>query len=121
MDEQFGRGQWRPLNRFAVWESTKNKWRAIANGRCGVAVAQQRMRLQEPSATRKPIQRSTRDMKNAFRQIARADVHACVHIVAALHRVDKCLVCAELSGLAFGVGAAVNHFNRVLAHFVVVC
>ena len=33
MDAKFGKGAWRPLKRFAVFEAAKQKWRAIDNGR----------------------------------------------------------------------------------------
>ena len=95
MNEKFGEGQWRPIKRFAVWEASTNKWRAIDNGRSsghndaadlferihttstdmGLAVAQKLIRLQSEACTRMPIQCSTRDMKNAFRQFSRADIH----------------------------------------------
>jgi len=41
------------------------------------------------------------------------------HIVVAFHPTLRRWVFVELNGLAFGIGVAVNHFNRVPAHFTV--
>ena len=48
------------------------------------------------------VLRSTRDMTRAFRQIAPAEIHARVHIVAVWHPVAKEWRFTELDGLAFG-------------------
>ena len=137
MDEQFVRGQWRPIKSCVVGEVSKNRWRAIGNGRSsghneavelyerihttstdmGLAVAQRLLRLQVPRSTTKPIHCSARDMRNAFRQIARVDIHARFHILAAFHPTWKAWVFVAFSGLVVGIGAAVNHCNRVPAHF----
>ena len=88
-----------------LFYAAKQKWRAIDNGRSsghnvavdlfekihttstemGMVVAQRLLRLQAEVGGHATIERSTRDMNSAFRQIARADVHARFHIIAAFH------------------------------------
>ena len=118
---------------FAVWEDSKGKCRAIDNGRpsghndaadlserihttstdMGLAVARRLLGHQVGVEPPRVVHRNTRDMKHGFRQISRADIHSRYHIAAACHPRLNIWVFAELVGLAFGIGVAVNYCNRV--------
>ena len=103
MDDRYGHVGWPPLQRFAAWEQSKGRWRAIPNDRASghnvaaelcasicttsaymrLAIVQRLFHLQSTMGKPREVRRSTRDMTNAFGQIARVDAHACFHIVAA--------------------------------------
>ena len=138
MDAKFGRMPGGLSRGLQFLQLQKQKWRAIDTGRSsghndavdlcerihttstemGLAVAQRLLRLQAEQRGNAPILRITRDMKNAFRQIERADIHARFHIVAAYNPVLRGWRFVGLSGLAFGIGMAVNHVNRAPAHLL---
>jgi len=139
MDKHWGKGAWRALVRFAVYQASSDKWRVIDNGRTALhnwtleaderihttsvemgaaTVRYMRQQAQARLRGRLAVASSTHDMKSAFRQLPVRDEDRCLHIVAACDVLSRSWVFFELDGLAFGLGAAVLEFNRVPAHLV---
>ena len=138
-DCKYGANGWRATPRFAVWQTSAEKWRVIDNGlasqtnlladlmerihttslEMGFTIVRAVLVAYEKQGIRAPgFARGTRDMKRAYRQVLRWAGHAHLHIICIWHPLKRCWVFAELRGLAFGLVVAVNHFNRVPAQLV---
>ena len=136
MDTRWGRGQWRCLVRFAIWQSGAQKYRLIDNGRTGghnatlstnecihtatvesgaAMMACLRRIAAAPLVGKLRALSSTQDMRRAFRQLGVRDEDRRYHIIA-LYEPGQGWRFGELDGLAFGLGAAVLEFNRVPEH-----
>ena len=103
MDRRLGRGRWRPLVRFAVWQAGAQKYRVIDNGRTaghnytlstcerihtasiesGAAMIRRlRQLLDKPLSGPLAVRSSTQDMQRAFRQLGVRDHERRYHIIA---------------------------------------
>ena len=102
-DAKFGKGRWRAMKRFAVWQPNANDWRVIDNGlssdhndvvqayekihtassSLGFAIARYLYRLICFMGSLCRLKRGTRDWKRAYRQLPRWMQHAAYHIVCA--------------------------------------
>ena len=102
MDKKYGKGKWRALKRFALWQAHHESWRVIDNGRTsltndsfgsdetihitnnamGFAILQALRRLVGSELIGKwAILLSSRDMKGAYRQMRVHQDHACFSII----------------------------------------
>ncbi len=140
-DQRFGRGCWRALKRFAVYQAGHESWRVIDNGlssshndtarllerihtttsEVSMAIIQRLFALLRAAGRSPvPVHRATRDMKRAYRQVSVMEHEQPFHIVCAWHLEEQQWRFAELRGLAFGLTASVIHFNRMPAHLTAV-
>ena len=140
MDGRWGRGQWRCLVRFAVWQAGAAKYRVIDNGRTAShnmtlstserihtattesgAAMMRRLRQHVNQDLRGPWQprSATQDMKRAFRQLAVRTADRKYQIIA-VWIPERGWCFGELDALGFGLGAAVLEFNRCPEHMVAV-
>jgi len=136
MDRRFGRGRWRPLPRHVIWQS--GKWRPIDDGRRSFTNAlttvsestvcippeflllllRRLMSMFVDITGAVPIwaenfQFATEDWWKGFRQIAPRAQDRGLAVVALRDPVSGRHLYAALKGLPFGLGAAVNQFNRL--------
>ena len=138
LDAKYGKGAWRAMVRFALWQDTRQKWRLIDNGRTsrhndahrtsekihitsvemGIAIAQRLRSYLGPSHAEEDILRGTTDMKSAYRQVPVHPDQQRFHIVALWHPSRAQWMFAELHALCFGLSSAVLQFNRVPCHFL---
>ena len=134
MDARHGKGRWRPMPRFAVWQQAHSKWRLIDNAKesdtNSTLQAWERIHTTSSSASFAAVRRlrnlhgaaldggwevrvSTHDLEKAYRQVPVNPQHLRYSIVAIFHPERQQWVFAECDGLAFGLGAAVLGFNRI--------
>jgi len=139
LDKRWGRGSWRPIVRFVVWQEGSQKWRQIDDAKQSLhnrafgteeqihttsnavsAAVYRRMRqlngmpLHDGSA---PLG-STEDMDNAYHQIPVHTDDLCFMVVAVWSPVAREWQFGVMTSMAFGLAGAVLHFNRVPALIV---
>ena len=138
MDARFGRGKWRPLPRHVIWQA--NKWRPIDDGKraktnalttvsesvvCippefllvlsrGVEATFRQVTGQRPEWS-KGIRMATEDWWKGFRQLAPTRKDRGLAVVAVQNPQTQNWEYSALRGLPFGLGSAVNQFNRLPA------
>ena len=123
MDANCGKGEWRAMVRFALWQDGRQKWRLIDNGRTGrhngvcrasgkfhitsvergIAVAQRLTSYMGATEPREDILRGATDLKSAYRQVPVHPEQQRYHIVALWHPSHKQWMFAELHALCVGL------------------
>ena len=133
LDKKFGKGKWRPMRRFALYQEAHGSWRCIDNAltsshnlatdaserihttspEMGFAIAKHfRELLKEPLAGPLGIRISTRDMKRAYRQLSPVAEHLRHSIIAVWDPEALMWRFGIMHGLCFGLLSAVLQFNR---------
>ena len=140
LDGRFGVGKWTAMPRFAIWQN--GKYRMIDDGKAsglnstveaaetihtttipmGLAVLARFQYLLGLTYTddRPDFGTGTDDMEGAYRQIPVHPSHECLAIAAVWNVHTNEWVFFAMQGLPFGLGAAVNQFNRLPAFLVAV-
>ena len=133
MDNKWGKGMWRALKRFALWQINHGAWRVIDNGNTSetndafgsdetihttnnavsFAVLQRlRQLVGVPLMGEFGVLLSSKDMKGAYRQMPVLEAHSQFSIICVyVPSLGQWMFC-ELWGLAFGLASAVIQFNR---------
>jgi hypothetical protein len=137
LNKLYGAGNWRAMIRFAIQQG--DKWRCIDNGRTSchndtvtsvdkihttsievAAAITAYIHAHDQSTPKRRHFRATKDMKRAYRQIPIMENQARFHIIAVWHPHRGKWVFTHLHGMAFGLYAAVGHFNRVPAFLIAI-
>jgi hypothetical protein len=136
MDERFGVGGWRPLPRHVIWQS--EKWRPIDDGKKAGTNAHTKMAESvvcippeflvlttkalkecfERVAGAQPewaagVRFGTEDWWKGFRQIGPTAEDRGMAVIAVVNPTTRQWEYSALRGLPFGLGSAVNQFNRL--------
>ena len=141
VDAKFGKGRWRAMPRYAVWQAGSGKWRLIDNGRAGqqnetfetsetihstcsaagvAAAACFRQHAGRRLRGRDTVVASTQDMWKAYRQVPCHSRHVQFLLVMIWHPALGQWVFGEARGLLFGLAGSVLAFNRIPAFIVAV-
>ncbi|CAE8621888.1 unnamed protein product [Polarella glacialis] len=136
LDSKYGKGNWRPLPRFVIWQEHSMKYRAIDNGRSAghnsasstktrvhtaghdlvVAVSHAvwllRDQIAENFGHNVNLEGGIDDESAAYRWKPGADCDANVLIIAFWHPGTSSLRYMELFGHPFGLLSAVLNYNR---------
>ena len=141
LDAEFGKGQWRAMPRYAVWQAGSGKWRLIDNGRAGqqnatfeacetihttctaagvAAAARFRKHTGKALRGRDAIVASTQDMWKAYRQVPCHPRCNKFLLIMIWHPSMGKWVFGKARGLLFGLSGAVLAFNRIPAFITAV-
>ena len=134
VDAFFGRGNWRCMQRFAIFQDNHGAWRCIDNGKAGgqniMTKSGERIHTTchevffafakvlrafhgTPLTDDALLLSTTMDMKRAYRQLGVRPDQLSSSVIMLWSPVSKSWVFAVLLGLAFGLKSAVLQFNRL--------
>ena len=134
LDQTYGKGQWRGIPRYAVWQPGSGKWRLIDNGRAGQHNSTYEARetihttcttagvagavcfrkyTGRPLRGRDAIVVSTQDMWKAYRQVPCHQRHIQFLLIMIWHPALGKWVFGKAMGLLFGLAGSVLAFNRI--------